>query len=690
MKRVHTSTQNRNTACDLRRKRFRLCFVTSLLVAWLLPVSVAPAQEALKPRAPNFVDLSLEELMDVAVTTVSKKETTLLEAPAAISIVTQDDLRRLGITTIPEALRSVPGLDIARIDANQWAVSSRGFNGQNANKLLVLVDGRSVYTPSFGGVFWNAQDTVLEDLDRIEVIRGPGATLWGSNAVNGVINIISKNSKDTQGILASTSLGTEDQPSVSFRYGGQLAPNLTYRAYAKYFNREGLVDSHGGNTEDGWKSIRAGFRTDWEPSKQELVTFQGDYYSLHTQENVAVPSLVYPFSREVEADIHDRGGNALARWTRTFSTDSHLSIQAYFDYFEHEQDLAIEKRKTADIQLEHGFKVLRINDVLWGLEYRFTTDEFTDSPVATWAPNSKDLHLFTAFLQDEITLVPDRLRLTVGSKFEHNDYTGFEIQPSGRLLWTPGAHQSIWTSLSRAISTPSRVETGAQINNLVFQPSPFVPVAQTVIFGNPNLQSEKVTAYELGYRVEPAHNLSFDAAAFYNVYEGIQNPVAGTPYFAPSPAPGHLVVPLTWENAISGQGYGTELSVQWKPLKDWRLIASYSWLQMHLTPANVLQKASPEHQLSLRSYVNLPWNFEFNSAAYFVDQVELSNGSGTVVIPAYIRVDAGLVWHPKPSLEVGIWGQNLLDNQHPESNSYYNPIRTEIPRSVVGKITWRY
>jgi iron complex outermembrane receptor protein len=628
--------------------------------------------------------------MNVAVTTVSKKETTLLEAPAAVSIITQDDLRRLGITTIAEALRSVPGLDVARIEANQWAVSSRGFNGQNTNKLLVLVDGRSVYTPSFGGVFWNAQDTVLEDLDRIEVIRGPGASLWGSNAVNGVINIISKSSKDTQGILASTSLGTEDQPLVIFRYGGRLAPNLTYRAYGKYFNREGLVDSQGKQTEDGWKSIRGGFRIDWEPSKEDLVTFQGDYYSLHTQENVAVPSLVYPFSQPVQADIHDLGGNALARWTRTFSADSHLSIQTYFDYFEHEQDLAIEKRKTADIQLEHGFKVLGINDVLWGLEYRFTTDEFIDSPVASWSPGTKDLHLFTAFLQDEITLVPDRLRLTIGSKFEHNDFTGFEIQPSGRLLWTPDAHQSIWTSISRAVSTPSRVETAAQIKNITFPASAFSPLSQTVIFANPNLRSENVTAYELGYRVEPAHNLSFDAAAFYNVYDSIQNPVLGTPYFARSPAPGHVVVPLTWGNTISGQGYGTELSVQWKPIKDWRLMAGYSWLQTHLTPTNMLQKSSPQHQLSLRSYVNLPWNLEFNSAAYFVDHVELLNGTSTIVIPSYLRVDAGLVWHPTPALEVGVWGQNLLESQHAESNSYYNPIRTEIPRSVVGKITWRY
>jgi iron complex outermembrane receptor protein len=670
--------------------RIRSGLVASGLAAWLLASSVSVAQDAVTTSTHKLADLSLEELMNVAVTSVSKKETKLNDSPAAISVITQDDIRRLGITSIPEALRLVPGLDVARIDANQWAVSSRGFNGQYANKLLVLMDGRSVYTPSFGGVFWNAQDTVLEDLDRIEVIRGPGATLWGANAVNGVINIISKNSKDTQGILASTSFGTEDQPSVSIRYGGQIAPNLTYRAYVKYFNREGMVDSQGNNTPDEWNSIRTGFRTDWEPSAGDLVTFQGDYYSLNARESVDLPLLIPPFSRTVVVDDSSRGGNVLGRWTRNFSDASHLSIQTYFDYFRNDQSLTVESRKTADLQLEHRFPLFGWNDVLWGLEYRFSTDEFNSTPIISWDHASRDINLFTAFLQDEVTLVPDRLRLTIGSKLEHNDFTGFEIQPSGRLLWTPATNQSIWASLSRAVSTPGRIQTDGRINSTPFQPSPFSPVFLPAILGNQNLLSEKLVAYELGYRIEPTRNLSFDITAFYNFYDDIQGPIAGPPRFEATPAPAHVVIPLTWQNAISGQGYGTELSVQWRPLEDWRLIASYSLLQMHLSPANTLQKASPEHQLSLRSYVTLPWKLEFNTAAYFVDQVESPVGTGTTVIPAYVRVDAGLVWHPSKSLEVGIWGQNLLDDQHPEFTGNISALQTRISRGVLGKITWRY
>ncbi len=686
---MNNSSQQRPFRCDSGQAHVRFGLLVAGSLAWLLVSPLSIAQDAVATSTNKLADLSLEELMNVAVTSVSKKETKLNDSPAAISVITQDDILRLGISTIPDALRLVPGLNVAQIDSNHWAISSRGFNGQYANKLLVMIDGRSVYTPAFGGVYWNAQDAMFEDLDRIEVIRGPGASLWGANAVNGVINIISKNSKDTQGILASTTFGTDDQPSVSIRYGGQIAPHLTYRAYVKYFNRQGLVDSQGSDAPDEWSSIRSGFRTDWEPSSSDLVTLQGDYYYANTRESVDLPSLVPPFSRAVEANEFSRGANILGRWKRDFSDTSHFSVQAYFDYFREEQGLTIESRKTADIQLEHRLPLFGWNDVLWGLEYRFSTDQFNATPIVVWTPSSRDINLFTAFIQDEVVLVPDRLRVTLGSKFEHNDFTGFEIQPSGRLLWTPATNQSIWTSISRAVSTPGRVQTQGRVNTIPFQPSPFSPVILPAILGNRDLLSETLIAYELGYRVEPTRNLSFDMTAFYNVYDGIQTPVAGMPGFEFAPEP-HIVIPLAWQNALSGQGYGTELSVQWKPLDSWRLITSYSWLQMHLSPVNTVQDASPEHQLSLRSYVNLPWNLEFNTAAYFVDQVLSPSGAETATIPSYIRVDVGLVWHPSKSLEIGIWGRNLLDDRHPEFTATNTALRTEVPRGVQAKMTWRY
>ena len=659
-----------------------------LIAALLAPI--VSGQDAITAPTSQLADLSLEELMNISVTSVSKKETKLNEAPAAITVITQDEIGRFGFTSLPEALRMVPGLAVARAGSNQWAISSRGFNYQYSNKLLVLMDGRSVYTPAFGGVYWNAQDMLLEDLDRIEVIRGPGGTLWGANAVNGVINITSKNSKDTQGTLVSTSAGYEDLPALAIRYGGKLAPNLHYRVYVKSFARDGLVDPQGNEAPGDWDSTRGGFRLDWEPSTADLVTVQGDLYSLNTTESVDVPSLTQPFSRTVKAVQFSRGGNALARWVRRFSDTSHLSLQAYFDYFREQQLLTVESRQTADVQLEHRFPLAGWNDLIWGLGYRFSTDEFNRTPIVSWSPASRDLHLFTAFLQDEISLVPDRLRFTIGSKIEHNDFTGFELQPSARLLWTPTARQSVWASTSRAVSPPARFQTNGRLNTTPFQTSPTSPVVQPALIGNANLDSEQVLAYELGYRVEATRNLSFDMAAFYNFYDGIQAPIAGAPArFEAQPSP-HVVLPFKWENALSAEGYGTEVSVQWKPIERWRLVGSYSWLQTHVNPGESFEKASPEHQLSLRSTITLPWNLEFNTATYFVDKVEAIAVEGTAAIPAYLRVDAGIVWRPTPALEVGVWGQNLFDDQHPEFSAINTQARTEIPRGAVGKITWRF
>jgi len=638
----------------------------------------------------TLADLTIEQLMNESVTSVSKKATSLNQSPAAISVVTWDDIRRLGITTLPEALRLVPGLDVARVGADQWAISSRGFNSQYSNKLLVLMDGRSVYTPGFGGVYWNTQDMVLDDLERIEVIRGPGATLWGANAVNGVINITSKNSRDTQGWLASTSFGTEDQPSVSLRYGGAIGGNFHYRAYVKYFNRDGLVNPDGSRAPDAWDSIRGGFRADWEPSKEDLITLQGDYYSLHTGGNITVPLLTPPFSQTSQTDNSSEGGNVLGRWTHRYSDKSQLSIQAYFDSYRYESGPGGEARDTADIQLEHRFPLGTWNDIVWGLGFRSLTDQYEESEFVTFTPASDTLNLYTAFLQDEITVVPKRLRLTLGSKLEHNDYTGFELQPSARLQWTPTDRQTVWASASHAVGTPSRFNRGGRINTGVF-PSPFGPVIEAALFGSPNVVSETLDAYEIGYRIEPTRNLSVDLAAFYNVYDNlIESGAVGLIRPEANPQP-HLVLPIHFGNSGAGKTYGVEASVQWKPMDRWRLTANYTWLHMDLHPATATSKGSPQQQVSLRSYIDLPWNLEFNSFASFVDGIESVDTTGaTRVIPSYFRVDAGLIWHPNKTFEVGIWGQNLLDNQHPESGSQTTRGITEIPRSIVGKITLRF
>lgn len=660
----------------------------ALALGLLLAESAGAADPSAPAAARPLADLSIEELMNVSVTSVSKKETRLNASPAAISVITQEDIRRSGLTSLPELLRTVPGLNVARVNGNQWAISARGFNGQFANKLLVLVDGRTIYTPVFGGVFWNAQDVVLEDLDRIEVIRGPGATLWGANAVNGVINITTKSAKATQGTLVTTTVGTEDQPSTAIRYGGQLGTNLFYRAYVKYFNRDGQVTAAGADAPDAWAATRGGLRLDWEPSTEHLLTLQGDYYSGTAGNQVNQPSLTSPTGFDpANLTAHNRGGNVLGRWTRTFSDTSQLTVQTYYDHFKQDEGFETVRQDTYDFEMQHRFAPTERHDVVWGAGYRFTQVGTDGSFFATLTPPGRDLQLFNLFVQDEITLVADRLKLTLGSKFEHNDLNGLELQPSGRLLWTPTANQTVWTAVSRAIRTPSLLSRDGRINLAV---APGAPPTLVSIFGNPNNEAEEVIAYELGHRIEPVPRLSLDAAVFYNVYDGVIAPVLGTPGLEVAPAPPHLLVPRTFRNSQSGETYGTELSARWQVTDTWRLTGSYTWLKMRLRPDPPIALESPQQQFQLRSDLDLPHHVELSGAVYFVDEVAPLTGVVRAPISSYVRLDLGMTWRPTKTLELSVHGQNLLDNQHPEFAQSKPSIRTEISRSVLGKVTWRF
>ncbi len=652
----------------------------------------APANAATNATtAAQLLDLPIDQLVKVEyieVTSVAKKVTRLEQSPAAISVVTQEDMQRLGITTVPEALRMVPGIDVARIDSHEWAISARGFDAQFANKLLILVDGRTIYGPAYGGVSWGTQDMVIQDLDRIEVIRGPGASLWGANAVNGVVNILSKSSRETQGLLVSTDVGTEDRPTTSIRYGDQIDTNLYYRAYLKYFDREGLVLSDGSSAMDQWNGIRGGARMDWEPPTGDKFTLQGDYYSdfLHDNENVVI--LAPPYVQNTNALNHDYGMNMLGRWTREFSENSGLSIQAYFDKFKKEQVGTSETRNTFDLDAQHRFEIGTRNDIIWGLGYRYTEDRFPSDFYLTWLPDHRRDDLFSAFVQDDITLAPDRLHVTLGSKFEHNAYTGYEVQPSGRLLWTPSERQTIWAAVSRAVRTPTRYETGARVNYSVFTlpPGSPAPLGLATLIGNPNVQSEELAAYEIGYRIEPTRRLSFDLATFYNHYDHLLRYVPN-PQIDLIPV---VVYPQTLQNSGSADSYGAELSAQWKMLDNWKVSASYSWMQVKLHPDDPSFQGNPEYQVKFRSYLDLPYNLEFNTAVYYMSQQTAAAGLGEATIPSYVRLDQGLVWHPYHRLEIGLWGENLLDNQHPEFPSLKSSLQTEIPRTFTGRVTIKF
>ena len=633
---------------------------------------------------PNFTDLSLAELMNEPVTTVSKKTTRLGDAPTAITVLTADDMRRNGFTTVPEALRMVPGFDVARIDASHWAISARGFNLQYANTLLVLVDGRSVYTPSFGGVYWDAQDLTLDDIDRIEVIRGPGATLWGANAVNGVVNIISKSARDTQGLLLSGSAGSEDRPQVDARYGGTVGSNGHFRVYAKYFNRDGLLNEDGSGAFDDWQAIRSGFRSDWDFASDQL-TVQGDYYKMNEEHVSNEVALTPPFAVREWQHRESDGGNLLGRWTRHFSETSNVSVQAYFDAY----DMALESRRTADIQLEHRFAPAAGHDIVWGVGYRDSTDHLHLGTDLTSNPEQRRLSLYTAFMQDEISLASDRVRITLGTKLEHNDFTGLEVQPNLRLLFAPSSRTSVWASASRAVSTPSRFYNDTRFNVGAFQPPASLPVV-AALMPNTDLPSVKVNVYEVGYRAELTTRMSVDIATFHNDYHGIYGQTAGTPFFEPQPTP-HLVLPLYWSNNLTAKSYGVEAAVSWRALDNWNLSASYTWLDLHVTPVDTLGVGSPAHQANVSSRFTLSPSVEINSALYYAGSIDSLNSTlDTIHISSYVRFDTGVIYRPTATLELGLWGQNLLDPRHGEISSQDAGTITQVPRTFLVKVTKRF
>jgi iron complex outermembrane recepter protein len=654
-------------------------------------------------------DLSLEDLINIKVTSVSKRETTLFDAPAAITVLKQDDLERLGATSVAEALRAVPGMDVARVNSSVWAVTARGFNSQYANKLLVLVDGRSVYTPTFGGVYWDLIDPVLEDLDRIEVIRGPGASLWGANAVNGVINITSKSARETQGGLISTTFGTELQPLVNARYGGQITSNLYYRVYGSYSRRPGFDDRNGPSMDDDWDLGRGGFRLDWEPSQENHVSLSGEYFQGNFGEQVSKTAAVPPTNALLDVDVNNRGGNLVGSWTHTFSEASEFTLQLYYDGYDHHNpygggaltvgpaffsgNAITERRDTGDLDFHHRFAWGTRQEITWGLGFRYTRDDLrSNGSEIIPNPESEDDHLYSGFVQDELTLVADHLFLTAGTKLEHNDFTGWEVQPSARLLWKPGEQHAVWGSISRAVRTPSRVERDIQANLLSFPLPPTGTPAQVSLLGNPELDSETVIAYEVGYRFEPMSRLSFDVAAFYNDYDLIASRPSPNSVFETNPPPAHVLVnPYQYHNGFHGHTHGAEISSQWKPT-DWlRLSGSYSWLEVSADSATG-PRSTPQQQCNIGAAVNLTHGFELDGVLYYVDRLFTSSGTAPmdVRIPAYFRLDLGITWRLNDRLEVSVWGQNLLDPGHPEFGSFKTSNIAEIPRSVCGKITWRF
>jgi len=641
--------------------------------------------------AAELTGFTLEQLVNVQVTSVSKRPESLSKAAAAITVISQDDIQRSGARTIAEALRLSPGLSVAKVDSHTWAISSRGFNDSFANKLLVLMDGRSVYTPLFSGVYWDTQDTMMEDIERIEVIRGPGATLWGANAVNGVINIITRSAKETQGGLAVAGGGNEELGFGALRYGGRLGEKAHYRVYSKYDARDDSAMPNGVDADDRWQMARSGFRVDWEAAANSSLTFQGDIYAGREDQTYELPTLTAPFMDVSSHRTRVNGGNVLGRWKQDFTAESDMTLQVYYDRTSRDiEGVLSEKRDTIDLDWQNHWTLNERHRWIWGLGYRVGMDHLEGSFLTSFRDGRRTSQLVSIFAQDEIELVRDRLHAVLGSKFEHNDYTGFEIQPGLRLSWTPDDRQTIWASAARAVRTPSRAEDGIRLNQSVF---PGAPPTVVSVFGNSGYDSEDLVAHEAGYRVQLLENLSVDLATFYNVYDDL--PTIERRGVGPDPSlPGSpTVVRLDIENQATGETYGGEVGMNWRVRDWWRLRGSYSLLESQIHPASDSNDSdaeddegkSPHHQFALQSSLDLPGHVHLDLLGRYVDRLE------ELSVDAWFALDVRLAWRPKPNLELSIVGQNLFDDRHTEFVPTVIPIqRTQTQRSIYGKISFGF
>jgi len=661
--------------------------VSMLLLAGLTKNSRAGAPGSDPETSGQLKKLSLAQLGDLEVTSVSKEPVTVARTPAAIYVLTQEDIRLSGATSIPEVLRLVPGVEVARIDSDKWSIGVRGFGSRLSRSVLVLLDGRTVYTPLFAGVYWEVQDTLLPDIDRIEVIRGPGGTIWGANAVNAVINIITKSAKDTHGMLASIGGGNVDQGIGSVRYGGGNGKAFNFRVYGKAFSRG--PEFHSDKKQfDVWEMGQAGFRMDWTAHARDALTLQGDIYNADDGERVSVGSYSPPYATIVEGAGEVSGGNLLGRWKRTISGGSDVQLQTYYDRTNRREASFGESRDTFDIDFLHHLTLPGRQDFLWGLGARLSSGNATQvTPTIVFAPGHRTDKLYSGFVQDEIPIVGEKLSITLGSKFLHNIYTGFEIQPSARLLWTPTARQTIWAGFTRAVRTPSRVEEDDLLSGLVASS----PLTFLRIIGDGKFTSEHLLSYEAGYRTLLSPTFHFDVATYYNNYDHLLSLEPGAPFSETSPSPTHFVVPFFLRNGLMGTTYGIEIAPDWKPTDWWRLQGSYSFLHMDIaksagsldssTPIST-EGSSPQHQVVLQSFLELTKKLEFGQTYRYVSALPAQ------VIRSYSTADVRLGWHPVRSFEFSVVGQNLFQPHHAESKGDPGPL-VEIRRDVYAKITWR-
>ena len=634
--------------CSFRRWQYRATFAAALFV-----FVVAPA-EAASSDTRSLTQLSLEELSNLEITSVSKRAEPLSSAPTAVFVVTADDIRRSGATNLPEALRLAPNLHVAQASAWGYAISARGFNGASANKLLVLIDGRSVYTPLFSGVFWDVQDVPLDDIERIEVISGPGGTLWGLNAVNGVINVITRSAAQTQGGLLSAGAGNQEK-QLALRYGGRLGADGAWRAYARHLRRDHTETESGAFVDDAMQHSQAGFRADWDLARDKF-SLQGDVYAGEREQ--PLPGSLSITGVDIALDtISVAGGHVLGRWERQLGGDSSLALQAYYDRTERNvRPTFDEVLDILDLQVQHSLQLGGVHSVVWGAQYRYAMDDVDNGIYVEFLPGKVNHDWASVFAQDEIAL-SGSLRLTLGARIEHNDYTGYEFLPNARLSWKLADDQLVWTSLSRPVRAPSRLDRDTYIPWPDAYPQ-FPGQPTYLLDGGRDVRSETARVLELGYRGQPTAQTSLSATVFHAEYDHLR-----TQQIAPS---GTYVF---YANDMEGTTSGIELWGSYQASPTWRLQVGYTrlWQDFAMKAGSndtgtlpATEGANPDTRWSLRTAFDLPHGMELDATLRHVSR--LSNPE----VPAYTTVDLRWAWQARPELELSVSGRNLFDGGHGE------------------------
>ena len=654
-----------------------------LPTAWHALAATALAAQAPVP-GDELADLDIEQLAQIQITSASRRPEPASRAATAVFVITRDDIRRSGAGTLPEALRLAPGLQVARVTARDWSITSRGFAEQSPNKLLVLIDGRAVYSPLFAGVFWDVQDVVLEDIERIEVILGSGATLWGSNAVNGIINVITREPRDTKGGLLVLRPGTARSSAVG-QYGLAVGQSGAFRVYGKFNDRDPSRLVGGAAARDDWQQGQGGFRLGLDASPRDRLTFQGDLYAGSGRTEVRRALLEPPFAEVVPEELDAHGGNLLGRWSRRLGEASELQVQGYYDRAVRKipSSFGTVSVDIADLHIQHRLPIARGHDFLWGADYRLNADRITGDFPTTLEPQARTTHLVTAFAQDEIELSPRRWYLTLGAKLEHNTFSGLDLQPNVRLLWLPDARHAVWSAVSRAVRIPSRLDTDV---SFIAQVLPTTPRTLVRFEGNENFRSEELVAWELGYRAQLNRTLSTDLSVYYSWYDRLRSV---TPLEAVLEG-GFVVQRFGVDNALEGKAYGGTLAATWHPLHRLRLRGSYTLLEMNVaqsrdappgTIPNVNPGFNPKHQAALRSFVALPHGLELGLGLRYVGELP------EPLIPDYLEADARLGWLVRPGLTLAVTGRDLLSSRHVEFSS--DPLR-EIQRRGELQLEWRF